>query len=97
MAAELSKRATGNSFYILDEPTTGLHFEDVKVLLEVLQRLVDQGNSVLIIEHNLDVLRSVDYIFDMGPEGGAKGGRIVAQGTPEQIRTNQASVTGSYL
>lgn len=97
LAAELSKRATGNSFYILDEPTTGLHFEDVKVLLEVLQRLVDQGNSVLIIEHNLDVLRSVDYIFDMGPEGGAKGGRIVAQGTPEQIKTNQASVTGRYL
>ena len=97
LASELSKRATGNSFYILDEPTTGLHFEDVRVLLEVLQKLVDQGNTVLIIEHNLDVLRSVDYIFDMGPEGGAKGGRIVAQGTPEQIKKNKASVTGSYL
>ncbi len=97
LAAELSKRATGNSFYILDEPTTGLHFEDVRVLLEVLQKLVDQGNTVLIIEHNLDVLRTVDYIFDMGPEGGAKGGRVVAHGTPEQIRKSKASVTGSYL
>ncbi len=97
LAAELSKRATGNSLYILDEPTTGLHFEDVRVLLEVLQKLVDQGNTVLIIEHNLEVLRTVDYIFDMGPMGGAKGGRIVAQGTPEQIKSDKASVTGSYL
>lgn len=97
LASELSKRATGNSFYILDEPTTGLHFEDVRVLLEVLQKLVDQGNTVLIIEHNLDVLRSVDYIFDMGPEGGAKGGKIVAQGTPEEIRSNKSSITGSYI
>ncbi|MPM38220.1 UvrABC system protein A [bioreactor metagenome] len=97
LAAELSKRDTGNSIYILDEPTTGLHFEDVRVLLGVLQKLVDQGNTILIIEHNLDVLRSVDYIFDLGPEGGAKGGRIVAQGTPEELRENPDSVTGKYL
>ncbi|MFA5642354.1 MAG: excinuclease ABC subunit UvrA [Bacteroidales bacterium] len=97
LAAELSKRATGNSLYILDEPTTGLHFQDVKVLLQVLQKLVDQGNTVLIIEHNLDVLKSVDYIFDMGPEGGVNGGKVVAQGTPEEIKKNSASVTGSYL
>jgi len=97
LAAELSKRDTGNSIYILDEPTTGLHFEDVRVLLGVLQKLVDQGNTILIIEHNLDVLRSVDYIFDLGPEGGAKGGRIVAQGTPEELRQNPESVTGKYL
>ena len=80
-----------------DEPTTGLHFEDIRVLLNVLQRLVNQGNTVLIIEHNLDVLRSVDYIFDLGPDGGAKGGRIVAQGTPEQLKLNPESVTGQYL
>jgi excinuclease ABC subunit A len=97
LAAELSKRDTGNSFYILDEPTTGLHFEDIRVLLLVLQRLVDQGNTVVIIEHNLDVLRAVDYIFDMGPQGGSKGGEIVAQGTPEQLKVNPASVTGHYL
>jgi excinuclease ABC subunit A len=97
LATELSKRGTGNSLYILDEPTTGLHFEDVRVLLEVLQKITDQGNTVMIIEHNLDVLRSVDYIFDLGPEGGEKGGRIVAQGTPEQIRANPESVTGCYL
>ena len=97
LATELSKRGTGNSLYILDEPTTGLHFEDVRVLLEVLQKITDQGNTVMIIEHNLDVLRSVDYIFDLGPEGGEKGGRIVAQGTPEQIKANSESVTGCYL
>lgn len=97
LAAELSKRDTGNSLYLLDEPTTGLHFEDIKVLLGVLQRLVYQGNTVLIIEHNLDVLRSVDYIFDLGPDGGAKGGWIVAQGTPEQLRLSPESVTGLYL
>lgn len=97
LATELSKKDTGNSLYLLDEPTTGLHFEDIRVLLGVLQRLVDKGNTVLIIEHNLDVLRSVDYIFDLGPDGGAKGGRIVAQGTPEQIRINPESVTGQYL
>ena len=83
--------------FIFDEPTTGLHFEDIKVLLGVLQQLVDQGNTVIVIEHNLDVLKSVDYIFDLGPEGGRKGGMIVAQGTPEQISRNPDSVTGPYL
>ena len=97
LATELSKRSTGNSLYILDEPTTGLHFEDVRVLLDVLQKIVNQGNTVIIIEHNLDVLRSVDYIFDMGPEGGAGGGRIIAAGTPEEIKSNPSSVTGEYL
>lgn len=97
LATELSKRGTGNSLYILDEPTTGLHFEDVRVLLEVLQKITDQGNTVLIIEHNLDVLRSVDYIFDLGPEGGEKGGRVVAHGTPEEVKVNPLSVTGRYL
>ncbi len=97
LATELAKKATGNTLYILDEPTTGLHFEDVRVLLGVLQKLVDQGNTVIVIEHNLDVLRSVDYIFDMGPEGGALGGTIVAHGTPEEIKSNPISVTGLYL
>lgn len=97
LAAELAKKATGNTLYILDEPTTGLHFEDIRVLLGVLQKLADQGNTVIVIEHNLDVLRSVDYIFDMGPEGGAAGGRIVACGTPEQLKNNSESVTGRYL
>jgi len=97
LAAELAKKGTGNTLYILDEPTTGLHFEDIKVLLGVLQQLVDQGNTVIIIEHNLDVLKSVDYIFDMGPEGGRKGGRIVAAGTPEQLAADPASVTGPFL
>ena len=97
LAAELARKGTGNTLYILDEPTTGLHFEDIKVLLEVLQRLVEQGNTVIIIEHNLDVLKSVDYIFDMGPEGGKAGGTIVASGTPEQLAQNPASVTGPFL
>ena len=97
LAAELSRPSTGNTLYILDEPTTGLHFEDIKVLLAVLQRLVDAGNTVIIIEHNLDVLKSVDYLFDLGPEGGRRGGRIVAQGTPEQLAKNPSSVTGPYL
>ena len=97
LAAELFRKATGNTLYILDEPTTGLHPADVKILLDVLQKLVDQGNTVIIIEHNMDVLKSVDYIFDMGPEGGARGGRIVAQGTPEQLAADPASVTGPYL
>ena len=97
LAVELSRKATGNTLYILDEPTTGLHFEDIKVLLGVLRQLVDQGNTVLIIEHNLDVLKSVDYIFDLGPEGGRKGGFIVAEGTPEQLAKNPASVTGPFL
>ena len=97
LAAELSKRSTGNTLYILDEPTTGLHFEDIKILLDVLQQLVDQGNTVIVIEHNLDVLKSVDYIFDMGPEGGKKGGMIIAEGTPEQLADNPDSVTGPFL
>jgi len=97
LASELFRKATGNTLYILDEPTTGLHFEDIKILLGVLQQLVDQGNTVIIIEHNLDVLKSVDYIFDLGPEGGAKGGYVVAQGTPEEIARDPRSVTGKYL
>ena len=97
LASELAKKGTGNTLYILDEPTTGLHFEDIKVLLDVLNRIVDQGNTVIIIEHNLDVLKSVDYLFDMGPEGGKRGGMIVAQGTPEQLSQDPDSVTGPFL
>lgn len=97
LAAELSRKATGNSLYILDEPTTGLHFHDVKILLGVLQKIVDQGNTVIIIEHNLDVLKSVDYLIDLGPEGGASGGRIVATGTPEEVAEIAGSYTGKYL
>ena len=97
LAAELFRKATGNTLYILDEPTTGLHFEDIKVLLNVLQQLVDQGNTVIIIEHNLDVLKSVDYLFDLGPDGGRRGGQIAAQGTPEQIANDPSSVTGPFL
>ena len=97
LAAELSRPGTGNTLYILDEPTTGLHSADIKVLLDVLQRLVDQGNTVIIIEHNLDILKSVDYLFDMGPEGGSKGGYIVAAGTPEALAEDPASVTGPFL
>jgi len=97
LAAELARKGTGNTLYILDEPTTGLHFDDIKVLMDVLQQLVEQGNTVIIIEHNLDVLKSVDYLFDMGPEGGKKGGRIVAEGTPEQLAVNPDSVTGPFL
>ena len=97
LAAELSRPSTGSTLYILDEPTTGLHFEDIKVLIGVLQRLVDAGNTVIIIEHNLDVLKSVDYLFDMGPSGGRGGGRIVASGTPEQLASDPASVTGPFL
>jgi excinuclease ABC subunit A len=97
LAAELARKGTGNTLYILDEPTTGLHFDDIKVLLDVLRQLVEQGNTVIIIEHNLDVLKSVDYIFDMGPEGGKKGGLIVAQGTPEKLADDPDSVTGPFL
>lgn len=97
LASELFRKATGNTLYILDEPTTGLHFDDIKVLLGVLGRLVDQGNTVIVIEHNLDILKSADYLFDMGPEGGMKGGRIVARGTPEELICNPESVTGPYL
>ena len=97
LAAELAKKGTGNTLYILDEPTTGLHFDDIKVLMDVLQQLVEQGNTVIVIEHNLDVLKSVDYLFDMGPDGGKAGGMIVAQGTPEQLANDLASVTGPFL
>ncbi|MBN2050922.1 MAG: excinuclease ABC subunit UvrA [Spirochaetales bacterium] len=97
LSLELSKRGTGKTFYILDEPTTGLHFEDVKKLLEVLHRLVDRGNTVVLIEHNLDVIKQADYIIDLGPEGGLKGGTVVACGSPEKIIKNKASYTGQYL
>ncbi|TSC58147.1 MAG: excinuclease ABC subunit A, partial [Candidatus Peregrinibacteria bacterium Greene0416_62] len=97
LATELTKRATGKTFYILDEPTTGLHFEDIKRLLSVLQRLVDKGNTVLVIEHNLDVVKSVDYVIDIGPDGGDGGGLIVAKGTPEEVARVDASYTGEYL
>jgi len=97
LATELSKRDTGRTFYILDEPTTGLHFEDVRVLLQVLHRLVERGNTVLVIEHNLDVIKTADYIVDLGPEGGTRGGTIVAAGTPEEVASVEGSHTGRYL
>jgi excinuclease ABC subunit A len=97
LATELSKRDTGKTFYILDEPTTGLHFQDIAHLLDVLQKLVDKGNSVLVIEHNLDVIKTSDYIVDLGPEGGAKGGKIIAKGTPEEVAKSNASYTGKFL
>ena len=97
LASELNRPATGKTIYILDEPTTGLHFEDVKMLMRVLQELVDMGNSVVVIEHNLDVIRSADWIIDLGPEGGGNGGRIVAVGTPDEVAGNMASATGKYL
>ena len=97
LATELTKRATGKTFYILDEPTTGLHFEDIKRLLDVLQRLVEKGNTVLVIEHNLDVVKCVDYVLDIGPDGGDEGGRVVGIGTPEQIAKVKESYTGEYL
>ena len=97
LATELPRRATGKTLYILDEPTTGLHFDDIKKLLHVLSRLVDKGNTILIIEHNLDVIKSVDWIIDLGPEGGDKGGAIVAQGTPREVAKNKKSYTGQYL
>jgi excinuclease ABC subunit A len=97
LAAELSKKDTGKTLYILDEPTTGLHFEDVRVLLEVLNRLVDKGNTVIVIEHNLDVIKMADHIIDMGPEGGIKGGEIICTGTPEEVAKNKKSYTAKYL
>jgi excinuclease ABC subunit A len=97
LARELSKVATGRTLYILDEPTTGLHFEDIRKLLSVLNRLVDGGNTVIVIEHNLEVIKCADYIVDLGPEGGEKGGTIVAQGTPEAICRVAGSHTGKYL
>jgi excinuclease ABC subunit A len=97
LATELSKRSTGKTMYILDEPTTGLHIADVHRLIEILQRLVDAGNSVVVIEHNLDVIKTSDYIIDLGPEGGNKGGFVVAEGTPEDIIEIEASYTGYFL
>ena len=94
---ELARRATGRTLYILDEPTTGLHFEDVRKLLEVLHALVDQGNSVIVIEHNLEVIKTADWVLDLGPEGGEGGGHIVAAGTPETIAATPASHTGRFL
>jgi excinuclease ABC subunit A len=97
LATELSRRSTGKTIYILDEPTTGLHFADVHKLVEILQRLTDGGNTVLIIEHNLDVIKTADYIIDIGPDGGDKGGTVVACGTPDEIAENRNSYTGIYL
>jgi len=97
LATELAKRATGETLYILDEPTTGLHFEDVRALLDVLHRLVEKGNTVVVIEHNLEVIKTADWLVDLGPEGGEAGGRIVAQGTPEEVSRDPDSVTGQYL
>ena len=97
LATELSKKPTGKTLYILDEPTTGLHIADVHKLVEILQRLVDTGNSIIVIEHNLDLINTSDYIIDLGPEGGDKGGKIVAVGTPEQIARNEQSYTGQFL
>ena len=97
LAAELAKRDTGRTVYILDEPTTGLHFEDIKVLLGVLNKLVQKGNTVIVIEHNMDVIKCADYLIDMGPEGGRGGGQVVATGTPEQVARSRKSITAHYL
>ena len=97
LARELSKRQTGRTLYLLDEPTTGLHFDDVRKLLEVLHRLADLGNSVVIIEHNLDVIRNADWLIDMGPEGGEDGGRVIAEGRPAQVAAIAGSFTGEFL
>src|SRR5690606_33745134 len=97
LASELSRRATGKTMYILDEPTTGLHFADIERLLNVLQRLADGGNTIIVIEHNLDVIKSADWLIDLGPEGGSGGGLVVAEGTPEQVASNPDSHTGHYL
>ncbi len=97
LSKELSRRATGKTLYILDEPTTGLHFEDIRKLMEVLHTLVDQGNTVIVIEHNLEVIKTADWIVDLGPEGGSGGGRIIAEGTPETVAETAGSYTGKYL
>ena len=97
LASELSRRGTGKTLYILDEPTTGLHFEDVRKLVEMLQRLADGGNTVLVIEHNLDVIKCADYLIDMGPEGGSGGGTVLCTGSPEEVAKNPKSYTGQYL
>jgi excinuclease ABC subunit A len=97
LATELQRRSTGRTIYVLDEPTTGLHFEDVRKLLLVLNSLVERGNTVIVIEHNLDVIKSADWLIDLGPEGGFRGGELVAEGTPEQVAKNKASFTGTFL
>jgi excinuclease ABC subunit A len=97
LATELSKRSTGKTIYILDEPTTGLHTDDVKKLIYVLQRLVEAGNSIIVIEHNLDIIKTADYIIDLGPEGGDGGGTVVVVGTPEEVAKNEKSYTGRYV
>jgi len=97
LSLELSKRDTGRTLYILDEPTTGLHFADIQLLLDVIHRLRDAGNTIVIIEHNLDVIKTADWLIDMGPEGGDGGGMVVAEGTPEQVADNENSYTGKYL
>ncbi|MFQ5530076.1 MAG: excinuclease ABC subunit A, partial [Gemmatimonadota bacterium] len=97
LSAELSKRGTGRTVYILDEPTTGLHFEDIRILLEVLHRLVELGNTVIVIEHHLDVIKTADHVIDLGPEGGSEGGAVVACGTPEAIAAFAGSHTGRFL
>ena len=97
LATELSRRSTGKTIYILDEPTTGLHFADVHKLVDILHRLTEGGNTVVVIEHNLDVIKTADYIIDMGPEGGDRGGTVIARGTPEEIAENEASYTGIYM
>jgi excinuclease ABC subunit A len=97
LALELSRRDTGRTLYILDEPTTGLHFADIDLLLKVLQQLVEAGNTMVVIEHNLDVIKTADWVIDMGPEGGSGGGQVVAVGTPEEVAANPHSMTGRYL
>jgi excinuclease ABC subunit A len=97
LARELARRDTGQTLYILDEPTTGLHFQDIRLLLNVLKRLTDGGNTVVVIEHNLDVIKTADWIIDLGPEGGSRGGQIIAEGIPEQVAASEHSYTGYYL
>jgi excinuclease ABC subunit A len=97
LATELSKKDTGSTLYILDEPTTGLHFEDIRILMQVLQKLVDRGNTVVVIEHNLDVIKLADHIIDMGPEGGRNGGNILSTGTPEEVAESSAGYTPAFL
>ena len=97
LATELSKRSTGKTIYVLDEPTTGLHFADVHKLINILRKLSEGGNTVIVIEHNLDVIKTADYIIDIGPEGGARGGTVIAEGTPEEVAKNKNSYTGEYI
>jgi excinuclease ABC subunit A len=97
LSKELSKRATGKTLYILDEPSTGLHFDDIQKLIRILQKLVDQGNTVIVIEHNLDLIKTADHLIDIGPEAGQEGGRVVVTGTPEKVSEHSSSYTGKYL